>query len=311
VRTAIVVLASGTLLVGCSSLPERPLDPSIGTIAVAETVQGVEPVVTVQVVVPEPSGARIERVSLRFRSTDEPDRPFVDADEEASSVPGGSGYRGTLPALNYGDYEVEVTATLGTFDPADAPSSAPNTILTKTHPFSVGADAVECFSVDSGFDDWTFDGFYEGDVGPVAPNCAASPLVTAQGTAAVVFGPCLPANPAVTEWRFDVVSPTLTDRPGWSETDRVLVRAMANAQVRMTPLLLAGSPPTEVASPDVTTFGAGNATSTYLDFAVSVPVPDGAPVSGARLRFAVESPGATQDGAVTITTVCPTPNRPR
>jgi hypothetical protein len=141
----LLFLAVVTCISACD-VTKQSLNPRISSITVDPVVQGEEPAVAVSVVLPDISNKRVYRITAEFRSTLEPDRPYITAEGELHSA-GNNVWTGFLPALNLGPYEVRVNVTLRAKPAADGDISPPvDEVITGTRQFQVNADTAECFN---------------------------------------------------------------------------------------------------------------------------------------------------------------------
>lgn len=105
----VLTISLTALLAACD--PQQPsLNPRISDVSVGDTIQGVPPEVSVTIILPGASNKHVRSMSAEFRSTLEPDRPFVLADGKFTRA--NLTWTGFLPALDVGPYEVRVTVRL-------------------------------------------------------------------------------------------------------------------------------------------------------------------------------------------------------
>lgn len=308
----VLFISLATLLAACDPQPPS-LDPRISDVNVGDTIQGVPPEVSVTMVLPGASNKRVRGMSAEFRSTLEPDRPFVQADGEFT----GSNltWTGTLPALNVGPYAVRVTVNLRPGPNLDGSVEPPvdEFITSNIVAFNVTADSEECFNFASSADDiqgWTHGGFIlvQGDQ-PV--SACPDELFWLNSMVWAGFGPnCLPEP----QFRFDMVSPDLSARPGWSLSQGSVFRADWNVpEMVMQPILVRADDLEALVPVDENDqrvfFPKSVPTGILQQYRVPISFTEGT-VERYRLRF-FGAPLSTGNEAFTrISSVCPIPDRP-
>ena len=311
-RFPVLLISLAALLAACDPQPPS-LNPSISDVSVGDAIQGVPPEVSVTMVLPGASNKHVRGVSAEFRSTLEPDRPFVLADGEFTGL--NMTWTGNLPALNVGPYEARVTVNLRPGPNPDGSVQPPidEFITSNTVAFNVTADSEECFNFASTADDiqgWTHGGFelVEGDQ-PV--SACSDELFWLNNMVWAGFGPnCLPEP----QFRFDMVSPNLSARPGWPQSQGAVFRAGWNVpQMLMQPILVRAGDLNPLAPVDengeFAFFPMSVPTGTLQQFRVPISFTEGT-VERYRLRF-FGAPMSTGNEAFTrIGSVCPIPDRP-
>lgn len=319
-RRAFIIVTLSGLIAGCPNndtddIQQPSLDPRINSITVDPVVQGDAPVVNVSVTIPGISNKRVRRVTAEFRSTLEPDRPFVAAPGEFSEGTNNV-WTGSLPALNLGPYEVKVNVNLRTGGPNSDGSITPpiDEFIDGVQAFSVGADSEECFRFDvpDNLQGWTHGGFKLVSDSSDVTACSQNLFIFGGGLHAPVTPNCLPSE----QFRFDLVSPDLSARPGWSQTQGVVISAGWNlAELQMQPLLMVagGTPPAvfsvdEGGSPLFYPLSVQTGSNELFRVAMGF---DAGSFDGHRIRFygAPMTVGGI-DGFVRVIFTCPIPERP-
>lgn len=221
--SALLIIA--LTLTGCELFPRNTiLDPRINNLEVAVTKQGIPPVVDVSFVIPSISNKRIRGVRAVFRSTLEPDRPFVAAEGFFDDL-GNQQWQGTLPALNLGPYEVKIIATLrsggaGRDGEIDPPIDS---FLEGATTFNVIADNHECFNFKSesdGLQGWTNRGYRlvsDDQSDPPVEGCPDT-LIWFNDA---LYHPQAPNCEPAEQFFVDLVSPPVVGRPGWAQSQGV------------------------------------------------------------------------------------------
>lgn len=311
-RFLVLIVSLTALLAAC--IPQTPtLDPRISDVSVGDTIQGVPPEVSVTMVLPGASNKYVRNVSAEFRSTLEPDRPFILAEGEFTGT--NNTWTGNLPALNVGPYDVRVTVNLRTGPNPDGSIEPPidELITSDVVAFSVTADAEECFNFASVADDtqgWTHGGFIlvEGDQ-PV--SACTDELFWFNSMLHAGFGPnCLPEP----QFRFDMISPDVSARPGWSLSQGAVFTAGWNVpEMLMQPILDRADglnsirPEDENGQPVF--FPMSVLTGNLQQFRVPISFAEGT-VAAYRLRFFGAPMSTGNEGFARVSSVCPIPDRP-
>ncbi|MEL7296931.1 MAG: hypothetical protein AAGJ86_04665 [Pseudomonadota bacterium] len=310
----LLLLAVSFVLMGCELIPDAPTnDPRIRDISVTGAQQGVPPVVETLIVLPAIANKRVRGVSAEFRSLLPPVGGFITHDVAFESI-GNNRWRGTLPALNLGDYEVKVVANLRE-SPAPGSELAPSidSFISSTQSFTVRADNEECFNFAAtpNVQAWESDGFQAVSDGTSIAGCPDSAVWINDRLTMPKGAGCMPA----VQYRVDLVSPDLTDRPGWEDPEGVVTTTHWNiAGMTFQPIfsLRGGSAP---AAAPVN----GNGEFIFLprtgtidnphDYRTKIQFLSGT-VSAVRLRYF--GPGETSgaEGQIRVNSVCPIVDRP-
>ena len=209
------------------------LDPGIDFISVDPVVQGDSPNVNVGVNIASVSNKYIRGATAEFRSTLESGRPWIAAPGEFTASASPNVWSGQLPALNLGPYEVRVTVNLrqGGANPDGSITPAIDEFISGVHAFSVGVDNEECFnfSASDNVQGWTHGGFKLMD-GTDVSACSETLYIDNGALQSAISALCLPPQ----QFRFDLISPDLSSRPGWAQTEGTVISASSNlAQLQM------------------------------------------------------------------------------
>ncbi len=303
------------LLAGCPDPgPDLPsLEPSLKSFDVGPAFQGQPVPIQVGVTIPGASDLRVRSVNAEYRSTSEPDLPWIPAEAELDGSASG-GFAGFLPPLNYGPYEAKVRVQMRPFTTEAAPPEAPDTFLEDSKSFFVNADdaagspaeAPECFGFSSeaqGVQGWTHSGMSVN--GSPTNGCEALAwLPQGDGVLAVPMSfSCLPAE----AWQFDLISPDLSSRPGWMNTTGVMIRLDSNFPLTAGVVLVTGDgeehpgPTVDIGEPQI-------------EFRTSIAQidTDGAAPTEVRVRVTTPDPqagAAVAEGLLMVSAVCPIPER--
>jgi len=311
-RLPVLIISLAAMLAACDPQPPS-LNPRISDVSAGNTIQGVPPEVSVTMVLPGASNKHVRNVSAEFRSTLEPDRPFVLADGEFTRT--NLTWTGLLPALNVGPYEVRVTVNLRAGPNPDGSVAPPidEFITSNIVALNVTADSEECFSFASSADDtqgWTHGGFVLVENNQPVNACPAE-LFWLNGMLWAGFGPnCLPAP----QFRFDMVSPDLSARPGWSLSQGVVFRAGWNVpKMDMQPILVRADglnaliPVDDSGEPVF--FPMTVPTGNLQQHRVPINFTEGT-VEGFRVRYFGAPLSTGNEAFARLGSVCPIPDRP-
>ncbi|MEM7082995.1 MAG: hypothetical protein AAF465_09695 [Pseudomonadota bacterium] len=309
-----LILAAALLQVACPTLlPEQ--DSRIKSILVEPVVQGDEPIVNLNLVLPPLGNKRVQTITAEFRSAREFGRPWIQADGEFQGS--GNNWTGTLPALNLGPYEVRLIILLrnSPSDPLVVEPVVNELILSNPVAFDVGIDTQECFDFrDDGnaLQGWGHGGYRTHDGQTTTGTCPESLFRSASGISAIVSSSCLPDESV----RFDMVTPNIEQRPGWSNSQGVVLFAGSNMTGwLMQPILQRGNDQTSLfpQTPDgsgpmfypLSLPGGSVANRFNMDI-------DSGPINRLRVRFFSPpfNDGSVAEGFHFVRAACPLPDRP-
>ncbi|RKY18630.1 MAG: hypothetical protein DRQ55_12855 [Planctomycetota bacterium] len=235
----VCVVAFGSL--GCSTTecvvdnPNRgnplALGPSIEEISVEQATHGSAVKVVAELRAPPGGGMVDDSVAVHVRSTRQQEivfGPTLAMHETESLI-----YERGLYKLNYGPYEACVMAD---FKPAPAAHLPPPVITTYTDKlqFFVGPSAAceQWSDEESGTAGWTFGDIFDvGDGDPVPPGGYAPVFARTDEGLTVLTGPLYTSGDSASLWRFDFISPDLSDQAGWQNLYEVALRISSDTDV--------------------------------------------------------------------------------
>ncbi|MEM7762950.1 MAG: hypothetical protein AAF290_02655 [Pseudomonadota bacterium] len=313
-RRWVLLFAAALLMVGCELFPQsRSVEPRIREITISSTQQGVPPVVEAQIVIPGISNKRVRHVTAEFRSTRVPDRAFIVHTEAFESL-GNNRWRGALPALNVGRYEVKVVASLRDGPRLGGEVNPPiDTFISAEQSFSVSPDIKECFNFAAARDtqNWVSEGFKSGADGAKVQGCPDSAIWFDNAMFVLMGIDCQPPS----EFRVELVSPNLTDRPGWEDPEGLVTTTYWNIPgMTFQPIFSLRDSDVRAAAPldDNGEFRyapqAGSAANP-LRYRSVIKFKRGT-VDAVRLRYLGSALTSVAEGLIKVNSVCPIVDRP-
>jgi hypothetical protein len=300
------------------------LSPQIQNIAIENNTQGGPIIagrtrVSAQISIPGISQLHLREMMLAFRSTREEGNEFITVGEMHSN---NGIYQRRLPALNFGPYELRITARLRRVNTDGSINPSPDTVITAHEHFRIQA-SDECFTFDTSAEGWARGPLH--DAGTQAeiegPGCQSS-ISNFDGRLVVNVGiqSCYPDEvPDNDFWYFDLISPELSANKLWQNSLGAVTRINANVPLQIQPLLTyqnqGGQETTLYIQEDdgsALFHQIGDSFFSFHDLFSEFDVPDNVIVTKFRVRVFGRPGDTSGPGAFTsVTTVCPlVRNRP-
>jgi len=305
---------------------EFNLSPEIENIEITGNTQGGNAIiggawVYATVRVPGASMLRLKEITLAYRKANATSFTTI-----GKMMVRNGRYGRKLPILNYGAYEVKLTAKFVSASLRDVRRKTMKTIMAFEE-FNINA-SKECFTFDSSDEDWaktttvnasTNVSVELGDC-PSAISNAQGKLVVNLGNASC-FPHTIPGGTRSDFWKFDFDSANLTDIKSWKNIKGTAIRIASNVPVQIQPIITYtkadGSITSQVVvsddnSPLFHEVGVGDAFFNYQDIFSDFTIPDGATVTNFKVRvFGRPVDTLLPEAFLSLDTVCPTvKNRP-
>lgn len=327
IMSIVAVMSLGFFLL--SNVNAKPsLQPEIENIQIKNNTQGGNVYlggthVSARVRIPGVSGLRLSELLLSYRSLRTENAAFTTLGKMRITK---GRYVGKLPILNYGPYEVKLTAKLNKLVISNLGGRRPkDTVITAFEAFNVEA-SKECFTFNSSDEDWTKSTVVNARTQESVEggNCTSSIGVPAgKIISAIGASDCFPSTidgASSNYWRFDFISPDLTSIKSWKKIKGSAVNVGANVPVLIQPMVTYRKENGDVRSLVVVNSSGepifddvGDAIFSYKDVFSNLNVPAKATILNFRVRvFGRPIDTAGHEAFVAVNTVCPiVSNRPK
>ena len=304
------------------------LSPEIENIEITNNVQGGTIIlggtkVSASVRIPGITQLHLRELNLSYRSTRKENQPFISL---GKMIANNGKYHHKLPLLNYGPYEVKLTAKLRPFSITPG-GPAPDTIITSFQEFNINASR-ECFVFSTSDEGWTKSVVSAAtSTNSIEPGSCLSNISNAQGQLVVNMGntSCFPSTiPGGNNenfWKFDFKSPDLTDIKSWNKIKGTVIKIGANAPIQIQPIITYKKENGDIVSQIITDSDnndaivfheIGDTSFSYHDIFSDFVIPAKATILNFRVRvFGRPIDTLYPEAFVSLDTVCPlVSNRP-